>query len=371
MRFSLTSLIRILAVSILGFSAAAIGLSRLAPPPKGWRMSCPVANVNVNTFLLSQGSRDSLWLAKDEGRTSTLPVPDGEILDYASCSPWRDERGRSQVIGRWSCDPTVSRSENEFGLARLSYPDGEVIDRITTEVVPVSAPCWYPGTGSRVLFAAGDGRLYHYAFESHSWTTPDPGGPRQNEPSMLVWDCKLPGVGDVYLSDPHWSTETYSNRIVLVALRLIEPNTGRQQFTRSQLWWLRLSGDGRAIVEAARLVEPAVGPNDAEERCPSIGKTSDGRLVLAYLRKVGTSPWEMRVMPLALDATGDRPVTVTSVGKKIAEACLPFTPTFSSDGRQISFIQGDSPASAVIRRVVLDGGPERSPAHGAISLSAL
>jgi hypothetical protein len=371
MRFSLTSLIRTLAVIFLGSSAAAIGLARLAPPPKPWRMPCRVANVNVNIFLLNHGSRDSLWLAKDEGRTSKLPIPSGSIFDYASCSPWRDDRGRSQVVGRWSRDPSAFQGENDFGLARLSYPDGELIDRISTDVVPVSPPCWYPGTGTRVLFAAGDGRLYQYEFESHSGTTSDPDGDRQNEPTPLVWDCKAPGTGDVYISDPHWSTDTHSNRIVVVALRLIEPNTGRQQYTRSQLWWLRLSEDGHSIKEAGRLVQPPTGVNDVEERSPSIGRTSDGRLALAYLRKTGFKPWELRMTPLDLDATGVRPLTLTSVGSRIAEGCQPFSPIISSDGRCISYIQGDTPHVAIIRRVLLEGGSGGSPALGAISLSAL
>jgi hypothetical protein len=371
MRFSLTSLIRILVVVILGSSAAAIGLSRLAPPPKPWRMPCPVANVNVNTFLLSHGSRGSLWLAKDEGRTTTLPFPSGEILDYASCSPWRDERGRSQVVGRWSCDPAAVNARNEFGLARLTFPDGEVIDRISTNVVPISAPCWYPGTGTRVLFAAGDGRLYQHEFESNTGTTTDQGGARQNEPLPLVWACKAPGMGDVYLSDPHWSTDTYSSRIVLVALRLIEPDSDRQRFTKSQLWWLRLSEGGHTIEEAGRLVRPSTEESDVEERCPTIGKTSDGRLALAYLRKVGARPWELRMTPLVRDTSRVEALAVTSVGTKIAEGCLPFAPTISNDGRYINFIQGDSPRLATIRRVLLEGCFERSPTRGAIALSAL
>jgi hypothetical protein len=370
MRFSLLSLIRVLALLVLGLSAAAIGLSRLAPPPKPWRMPCTVANVNVNTFLLNRGPRDSLWLARDEGRTTTLPVPSGDILEYASCSPWRDERGRSQVVGRWSCDPLEMHGENEFGLARLSFPDGEVIDRISTSVVPVSAPCWYPGTGTRVFFAAGDGRLYQYEFESVAGTTSGPGVAREDRPTPIVWDCKAPGTGDLYLSDPYLSTDTRLSRIVLVALRLIEPNTGRQRFTRSQIWWLRLSEDGHSVKEAGRLVEPTPGVADVEERCPSIGKTADGRLSLAYLRKVGMGPWELRVAPVALDSARARPLIVTTLGSMIAEACLPFSPTISSDGRYITYIQGDSPVTSTIRRVMLPGGSERSPALATDSLSA-
>jgi hypothetical protein len=334
-------------------------------------MPCRVADVNVNTFLLNHGTRGSLWLAKDEGRTSRLPIPSGSIFDYASCSPWRDERGRSQVVGRWSSDPSAIHGENDFGLARLSYPDGEMIDRIVTEVVPVSAPCWFPGTGTRVLFAAGDGRLYQYEFESQAGTTSDPDTARQHEPTPLVWDCKAPGEGDIYFSDPHWSTDASLNRIVVVALRLIEPNTGRQRFTKSQLWWLRLSEDGDSIKEAGKLVQPTTEVSDVEERCPSIGRTSDGRLALAYLRKIGSRPWELRMTPLTLDATGVRRLTLTSVGSKIAEGCQPFSPIISSDGRCISYIQGDSPRFATIRRVELEGGSEGSPALGAISLSAL
>src|SRR4051812_27233774 len=99
MRFSLSSLARFVAGAALISSAAAIGLARLAPPPKGWRMLSPGRYANVNTFYLDPCRRGSSWIDREGGAMIELPFRDDELLEYGACSPWRDEEGRFQVVG--------------------------------------------------------------------------------------------------------------------------------------------------------------------------------------------------------------------------------------------------------------------------------
>ena len=114
--------------------------------------------------------RTPRWLDAETGTVTTFPIEEGDVLEAASCSPWVDEKGRHQVIGRWSSrtkDGPMSMS-TDFGLARYMFPSGQLLDHVSTDIVPVGAPSWFPGTRANILFAAGDGNLYKYAFETEA-----------------------------------------------------------------------------------------------------------------------------------------------------------------------------------------------------------
>jgi hypothetical protein len=347
MQISLMSLIRLFVLTALVASAAAVGLSRLAPPPRPWRMATPVNAISYNHCFLREGGQGSIWLAKDDGRELPFQLPSDERLDYSSQSPWRDDQGRSQVVGRWTRRSGASEGDSEFGMARVSFPDGEVIDRVPTNVVPLSSPCWYPGTRARVLFAGGDGQLYDYAFESPSLSGSDP-SPAYESPRQLRWTCDRPGGDGLFLSDPHWPTDPRLSRVVFVSLRFKTRSSGHSAFNFSEIWWLRLSEDGTAIEEAKRLLDPGPGSAGFEERCPTIGQSPDGTLALAYLRKDRARYWELRKVKISLEGTDRRPVASQGLGQKLADGCQPCAPAFLKDGRHIMVIQaGDTVRGAV------------------------
>ncbi len=340
MRFPLSSLVRLGLGTFLVSSAAALVVARIAPAPTGWRMPCPVAYTSINSFYLDPCSRGSVWVERDGGATIGGPGNDNnELIEYASFSPWRDEAGRYQVVGRWSWDFRTESPDNSYGLARMTFPDGEVLDHIETEVVPVSAPCWYPGTQARVLFAAGDGKLYRCAFEPSDVPNAQTDG-AENQPRALVWDCPPPGEDGVYLTDPYWPSEPGMRNIIFVGVR-IAPATSlaRRVPGPTRIWWLRLSEDGASIIEAGQLVGENVDGLDVTERCPILGQLPAGRPVLAYFRKNSLQPLSLHMVEIEMDLERHCPRTVAGSGATLAENCLASPPVFSTDGRWLSFVQ--------------------------------
>src|SRR3954468_14182751 len=166
MSFSFSSLIRLLVLLALGATMMAVGISRLDPPKPAWRVRRPAQYSNINEYFLDVRDRTPRWLDVQTGQVKAQALSDGDVLEVASCAPWVDERGRTQVVGRWSSrtkDGPMSMSQ-DFGLARYTFPGGEMLDHASPEIVRVGPPCWFPGTRARILFVAGDGMLYHYAF---------------------------------------------------------------------------------------------------------------------------------------------------------------------------------------------------------------
>ena len=60
----------------------------------------------------------------------------------------------------------------ELGLARCTYPERRILDRVLLDPLPLSKVCWYPDRSDTIIYAAADGRLYRYAF---SGGAEDPG----------------------------------------------------------------------------------------------------------------------------------------------------------------------------------------------------
>ena len=361
MRFSLSKLARFAIGTILVSSAAAIGLARLAPPPKGWRMPGPARYANVNTFYVDPCRRGSFWVDREGGPLREVPYRDEELLEYASCSPWRDEQGRAQVVGRWSWSFRTESPDRAYGLARISFPDGEVLDHIETDVVPVSNPCWYPGTGTKILFAAGDGKLYQCNFESGKDAVIGTDG-RVDQPRPILWNCESSDGEGVYLAEPHLSLDPNFSHLLFVSLRSSRRILGELTSTPAQIWWLRLGEDGGSIEGAGRLIEPPAHGAEANERCPTLGRTPDGRPILAYYRKLGLNRADLYFIDIELDPETRSPRPITGVGTKIADDCLPNPPIFSGDGRWITIIQGDGGRKGVPRRIRAEAGTEAAMA---------
>jgi hypothetical protein len=363
MRFSLSSLLRLGLLAVLLSSAAALGLARIVPAPKGWRMLRPVAYTSINSFCLDPCSRGSVWIDRDGATIGGSRRGDDELIEYASFSPWCDENGRCQVVSRWSWGLQGESSEGSYGLARVTYPAGEVLDHVETDVVPVSYPCWYPGTRARVLFAAGDGKLYQCAFEPAE----GPDGPAdgtEGRPRELVWDCPLPCEDGVYLTDPCWPSDPRMRNILFVGLRCT-PGPSRGGVGPTQIWWLRLSDEGGSIEEAGQLLG---GPTDSPavvERCPVLGRSPAGGSLLAYFRGTKGQPMGLHVVQIEMDPGQDCPRAVAGSDATLAENCLASPPVFSSDRRWLSIVQL-AEGGRGLRRIPL-GGNAAAPAVAALA----
>jgi hypothetical protein len=326
-------------------------------------MPCQVVYAGFNEFFMTEGAQGVRWVAREGEGTIRLPLPTDERLDYAACSPWRDEQGRSQVAGRWSRG--IRSGGGELGIARLSFPDGEILDQVMTKSIPIGAPCWYPGTTARILFASGDGRLYEYAFESTETNSTEPSVKSLDgadaAPRPLAIHCQALDDREVFLSDPHWPTDPRFSRIIFVSLRSIETTLPRSVSKPGTIWWLRISDDGRAIEDGGRLLDVTdeSADDNVEERCPILGRTPGGALNVAYLRKVSREPWELRSVTINFDGKSRRPLTLPGPGVKVMENCLPCQPTFTTDGRHILFVSVGSDTRGILRKVKLN--PQDSP----------
>jgi hypothetical protein len=364
MSFSFSSLVRLLVLMAVCSTMLAVGLSRLSPARPLSRASRSVKHANINEFFLKNvADRTPYWLDVETGLIAASPLEDGDVLESASCSPWIDEKNQQQVAGRWSTRTKAGpmSMSTDFGIARYAFPSGQMLDHVSTENVPIGAPCWYPGTQARILFSAGDGFLYHYAFEPEPWEkTANPQAGRDLNPRQIEWRCPKPGEGTIFFGDLTWPEDPRMSGCLVAALReQVTGEKGVPTYSRTSLWWLKLNFAGTEIVDLGRLLihtEPNELDMTFDHRTPTIGALPDGRLVLAYLRQqVGCVGWEVRMVPIEFDAAHNVPRAWESKSVQLASKCQPAQPTFTSSGHFLNVIAGHEPRESRVARLPLDG----------------
>lgn len=338
--------IRVALILGLGLVALAIGLGRMSSAERArtgrLRRVSNSIYLEINDFGMDRGHSGCHLVDTGKGRAVWLSIPDDDVLWYANSSPWTDENGESQLVGRWESRGRWENSEvrRGFGLARYSFPSGRPLDHVELEIVPAGTPCWFPGTAPRVLFAGMDGGLYRFSFEEDA----EPPVKGLARPLRLSWKCTPPGDGEVRIHDPSWPTDPRLHGWILVSLSYLDHCGGEQAYVPTEPWWLRLDADGSAIIAAGRVqsADPvSVAPT--EMRMPHIAATPDGALALAYLARPRDSRWQLRL------ARVETPVT-TTVLRTLRSASVPtpndLTPNalaFSPDGRWVYIIHGDAP----------------------------
>jgi hypothetical protein len=361
MSFSFSSLVRLIVVAVLGSTTLAIGISKLDPPKPIRRSPITTRYSNINEYFMNFTERRPRWLDVETGRLITSSLEDGDVLEAASCAPWVDEKGGYQVVGRWSSRTRRGPMSisTDFGLARYRFPSGELLDHVSTEIVPVGPPCWFPGTRARILFVGGDGELYRYAFEPDAYAKElDPAAKRDAVPIPLTWRCPKPGLGKVFLSDVAWPEDPRLSGFVVVSLRQQSPESdAHRAFTGTTLWWLKLDLAGTEIVEAGRLLLPAKenGPDHSIDfRSPAVGTLPDGRPALAYLAEGEKGPgWDLRVVPIELEGDHHIPKARESASVRLATDCHPAHPSFSADGQWLNAIAESPETNGRIIRMPL------------------
>ncbi len=340
MRLPLPGLTRAAIFVAVGLIALAVALGRGAPEPAEPRHPVPVRYQAINWYLFRQNDPAPRFLDAETGRLARVTFPGSGGLEYASCSPWSDARGESEVVGIWNGPAGKDGGIASLGLARYTFPGRQLLDRVPIDVIPSSHPCWYPGTAPTILFAATNGQLYRLAFAERRGSGVDT-NPEASRPRRLVWRCPPPGAGETWICNPSWPAEPRLGGKVLVALRYREWANSAFRFARSGLWWLQLGEGGTEIEAAARLTPP---DPDAEEHWPVLAANPDGGLTLAYLqRHDGRSGWRLRLAAVTIDrATG-----IPHAGRPLAvspdQACLPPAPVFSPDGRWVLVLPDAAP----------------------------
>ena len=356
---SLMTLVRSLVLLIMGWTLTALGigaLSRLVPSGAAptYYLPQPAHHDVVSARWASTQEHHLVDLAT--GRSTSIHLPPGEEWSLLSISPWRDSRGELEAVGRWA-----SRGEDVtwgWGLLRLS--DGTVLDRIALEKLPTSRPCWIPDQIRAILFATGDGRLYQCNLSPRGDTgdSQEPSRARSGqavEPLAVEWRVRPPGLGEVFLADPVWSSDPRLRKWVIVALSLKQRGAERVVYRQPRLWWLEMSDQADAILAAGPLSEPATDqpePASAEraERLPSIAVEAGGTIRLVWLaQRPGAGSWRLRSAVLQLDPKTGRPrldsAAAATIGPAAELATAP--PVLSADGGRVFSLAGPGRIASV------------------------
>jgi len=352
----LALVIRLVTFAGLLTTVAAIALAWTVTPPPAGRVSCPAPPAVISGYPVFPRDCDPRFLDPETGSWTRMTLASGDRVAAASCSPWRDEKGRFQVIGRWTSWSKSGQGAEmtDVGLIRFTYPDGEVLDRIPTEVVPITPPCWYPGTTARVVFAAGDGQLYEINFEERA---PRGSGaePTQPRPRALKWRGNVPGDGKVFLTDVALPAEPLFGGRVLVSLSMVKPPA--KLFTPMQIWWLQLDASGMVIEEAGRLTAPESdvwGARPASEHRPALASNREGALTLAYMiSRPDLRGRRLRIAPIKIDSATGIPAARAAIDLTADKTCLALTPLFSRDATWLACLFEQDSGTPEVERVSL------------------
>jgi hypothetical protein len=333
--------LRLLVLSTLGLTALALVVGSDESRSASWRQMQATRPIAIDHRFLSE-SDQSLWvLDAESGAIQRHELPAREQVEHASVSPWRDSDGQWQVAGCWTRhsgrDDQIAL--DAVGLVRVSLPDGEILDRVETTHVPITPPCWYPGTRARVLFAAMDGRLYQYNFEGREVD-------RAAGPTPITW--RVPGVDPrgLMLSSPCWPSDPRFQNILVVGVKC----PGKEPQTEvSELWWLRLDETGGAIVAGGRL---GTEDDGRDASTPAVLSVGNGPLRLAYLStRAGETRCLVALRGLECDPVTGNPRVLAMRGEWVCEGSWPDPPVISFDGKRLVClipIQGQAPL--LIRR---------------------
>ncbi len=334
---------------VLALGAGALGVGTLEPDATHFFVPEPALKDVVEVGIVGN-PRTYQHRIVDRVSGSDLPIqlPDGEHWGLLSVSPWRDEEGKLEVVGRWTNYHADAGDQAFCGLAIMKLPDGTVTRRIALDVLPTGRPCLLPGRRGEVLFPTGDGQLYRCSLTAKSEafdTTPGDSTDRSSHVHGAVrpveWACDRPGARAVFLNDPFWSADARVANLVLVSLNAQEVRDGHAVFLPPRLWWLRMNDAGDQILSAGPLTK-ARGSDPTQrgrhERFPTLIASADGGLRVAYLgRGQSERSWRLHSADLVLDGSTGEPVpfpTENSPGNE--GAALAGAPLLASaDGRRV------------------------------------
>jgi hypothetical protein len=335
--------------ALLALGVAQFDSSRLPEVPT---LSLRWDTLSPDCWSRYQRQQGFYLIDRVSGSSNLVPLPQEDQWGLLSVSPWSDAEGKSEVVGHCHSLEAPPDGRPFWGLARLSLPEGRVIDRVKLDVLPSGRLCWIPERPGEILFAAGDGQLYRYGFGADEEGEVAAGaGSTDSSPRSgvrpVVWKCRRPGKGTVLVADPVWpihprlrnllfATLTYSNRPGDKAMKVpFEP------------WWFLMSVDGAAI-EAAGPLLPQNSQSrfngDLAKHFPNVAVAVDGTISMIYLsRPQGYE--HMRLEGASVEtnpASGLPRVPAERPPRVLAEDCATVPPVFSADGKAAFVISANS-----------------------------
>jgi hypothetical protein len=287
---SLMTLVRLLAVFFFAWSLAALGIGALGGLPSRPLPAEFLPEPAIHDALPSGPSvaEQHELVDRATGQLTPIRLPESDRWANVSVAPWRDPAGGLMAVGRW-----VSRGDGEFcgwGIFRLS--DSVVVNRVALDVLPMGRACWVPNHVRTILFSGGDGRLHRCVLpevQPESVISESVAADSALAPAFPVtWRVRPPGVGDVFLADPAWSSEPRLRKWVFLSLNHQEGRTGKAVYGIPKLWWLEMSDRGDAILAAGRLTAAPTGGMSEDnrlERFPSVAVDVGGEIRVVYLAR--------------------------------------------------------------------------------------
>jgi hypothetical protein len=286
------------------------------------------------------------------GRSDLVPLPDEDQWGLLSVSPWSDAEGKREVVGHCHSVAAPFDGHPFWGLARLSLPEGKVIDRVKLDLLPSGRLCWLPDHPGQILFAAGDGQLYRCGFGSEeeaaaatgSGSTASSGisGVRQ-----VAWKCPRPGKGTVLVADPVWPIHPRMRNLLFATLSYSNRPGDRAMKIPFRPWWFLMNTDGTAIEAAGPLLPDCSRSQtdvDSATHFPNLAVAADGTIMMIYLyRPQGSRNMRLEGATVEIDSASGRPhILADRPPRVLAEECASVPPVFSADGRAAFVISAKS-----------------------------
>jgi hypothetical protein len=346
MRLSLSSLVRMIALLGIGSTFLAVGVARSVPkapiPVRGVEASPRYYGVNGVVFAPHKDA--NFLLDTETGELREFALPKNLAFDYVTCSPWRDERGDYELVGRiteHSGDSTGKLCEG-WAMARIGVQSREVVNQTPVNLLVAGSPCWLAGRPARVVFPGGDGGLYLQDLGNDD-ESDDAGTPTDRR--KVAWNAPESGIERAILNDPVRPVVPGIGGRLFVALNPGVRQGDELSFGKSQIWWITLSEDGTSIKAAGRLIAPTrntTGAAAQEERLPNLAATPDGRIALAYLRReAGVVAWSLCVAPVTVNPKTGVPTVSEPEVRQISSDSAVTIPAFSTDGRWLYHVSRD------------------------------
>jgi len=356
MSLSLNGLIRGLFCLVAFATLTAIGMSRLAPKPTHFRLYKKFQVSQINTVGSLVPDPSFRILDPETGEVRALKREAGDMVDLASSSPWEDEEGRLELVGRWIGRGPDDALSYGRGIARIRYPDGEVLERIPLDVMPMSRPLFDPEDAKCILFSAGDGKLYRYRLRSFQ---SEANNSDSESESLIELKWKAKSIKTPFvIHDPVWPrTPELQGRMICVLGDVLNQEDGNR-LIRTRLGWIELNSDRTEIVDAGLIQCGGPLSQDFSSTTPSLPEVCapmDGvPPQLAYL--TNTEPeagWSLWVAPLKITGTKAAPLMDASEAVRITDRCTHMKPEFSSTGTSLFISRLAAPTQVNVQRFAI------------------
>lgn len=283
------------------------------------------------------------------GRITSVTIEGGDKLQYASHAPWVDVWGHSQIVGHWTSHQGegTNRIQVDSGLGRFSYPDGHALNRVQTDLIPVSPPCWLPDDSAAVIYPASNGELVRFRFENS--TDPRAHNGCDLLPSALSSRTPQFDTRAVFVTDIAHAKAMGHPNLFVVALRL-RSSSGSNLMSPPHIWWIELDGQAESIIDAGPItvLDPHAPTRGNAMRHPAVGRATDGSTYLAFLsRSHEQTDWTLRFAPLHSDPVTSRPQPLRAPADILADHCQGSPPTFAPGAKRLHYLS-TSPDGAIV-----------------------